>query len=432
MPPVTRGRAHRRAASILREEGAPNEVVAGHLLVSPADGDPIAIDALRVAARDTIGSGEAESAARLLERALAEQPTPEVYPELLAGLGQAEALAGLPRPPTRLQEAISAAEEPERRAELALAQGRALVAQGSYEDAAAALAAGLGEFTQPDAPVIDELTSAFISASSQVPHLVDQALDRRREMLGRLDGQPDTGQRLALAQTVIHDGLRGDQRATVRKLADLAWSEGALLDPRPPDDTSFSALTASLLMVDELERELEICEAALAVARDREAPLAYATVSHSKAWADSSADRSPTPQPARRRRWTRVAMGRTRSVRPTALSRAVTCWRVSSTRPRRALAIVDDERVQDKIRHPFLIDVRAQLRLAQHRPEEALADAMQAGRVLESNLGVTNPGVVAWRSTAALAHLALGQPVRPKRWQPKNSSARSESGSRAW
>ena len=54
------------------------------------------------------------------------------------------------------------------------------------------------------------------------------------------------------------------------------------------------------------------------------------------------------------------------------------------------------------------LEVRAQLRLAEHRPDEALRDALQAGSVLEARLPAASPGAVPWRSTAALAHLALG------------------------
>jgi DNA-binding CsgD family transcriptional regulator len=57
---------------------------------------------------------------------------------------------------------------------------------------------------------------------------------------------------------------------------------------------------------------------------------------------------------------------------------------------------------------PALLDARAQLRLAQARPGEALADAVEAGRRSETHDGPAAPGAVAWRSTAALAHLALG------------------------
>lgn len=63
---------------------------------------------------------------------------------------------------------------------------------------------------------------------------------------------------------------------------------------------------------------------------------------------------------------------------------------------------------------PLLLVVRAQLRPAQHRPPEALQDASQAGLMLESEFANAGPGAVPWRSTAALAHLARGEPDRAR------------------
>src|SRR5204862_8268002 len=52
---------------------------------------------------------------------------------------------------------------------------------------------------------------------------------------------------------------------------------------------------------------------------------------------------------------------------------------------------------------------RGALRLAQHRPAEALADLMAAAEGWRG-LGVTNPAIASWRPAAAAAHRALGQP----------------------
>lgn len=59
---------------------------------------------------------------------------------------------------------------------------------------------------------------------------------------------------------------------------------------------------------------------------------------------------------------------------------------------------------------PVLLDVRAQLRLAQGRPAEALVDALEAGRRALAVGDDPGAGVVSWRSTAALARLALDEP----------------------
>lgn len=408
IPPLTRGRAHRLAATILREDGAPAEAVVAHLLVAPPDHDPLAIADLRVAARDALASGEPDSAVRLLERALAERPSAETYPDVLAELGQAEALAGLPQAPDRLRDAISITDEPVRRAQLALTQGHALISQASYRDATVALDRGLRELGGADPRLADELDSALIVAGALVPDMVEQAFDRRQSMLERLGDSPSPGQRMALATSVVQDSMRGSPRSSVRRLADLAWGDGALRDADPEDELGFSSLTGALLFADELEREIEICDAALAAARDRDLPLAYATVSHSRVWAvyergqitEARAEaKAALDAPSDGDHHVRTAYG------------ALACCDLLTGRleqAERAVAIVEDGDVRLTIRHPFLLEVRAQLRLAQHRPREALQDALYAGSELESDFGVANPGVVAWRSTAALAHLALG------------------------
>ncbi len=79
------------------------------------------------------------------------------------------------------------------------------------------------------------------------------------------------------------------------------------------------------------------------------------------------------------------------------------------------LSILDQPAAVEDVELPVLLDVRAQLRLAQIRPHDALADAMEAGRRCLLGRGDVGPGVLAWRSTAALAHLALGEPTAAAR-----------------
>jgi DNA-binding CsgD family transcriptional regulator len=52
---------------------------------------------------------------------------------------------------------------------------------------------------------------------------------------------------------------------------------------------------------------------------------------------------------------------------------------------------------------------RSELRLAQHRPDEALADAAAAAVAVEALFPGVSPVAVGWRPAAASAHLALGQ-----------------------
>ena len=412
MSPLARGRTHRRAAMIIREHGAESDAVAEHLLAAPPESDPNAVDALRVAAQKDIDAGNVGGAVRLLSRALEEQPTATLYPAVVAELGQAEARAGLPQASERLQEAIGVTDDPARRAELALTRGKVLLAQNNAREAAAVFDSGRRELGGRAEPLAEELEAAQVWAASLVPELADDAVRRCRRMVEQLAGPPSPTQCIALAHTAMLDALRGQTRAEARQLAELAWSDGRMLEDEHGGDTSLPSLAAALLFMDELERVLEICEAIGADSEERSGWIAPATIGSLRAWPlyergqidKAAADAqialdAPDPGP----RIGRTAYG------------ALACcmlMRGQLEQADQALALIADEEREASIHHPFLLEVRAQVRLAQRRPEEAFEDALRAGDALESDFGVANPGASAWRSTAALAQLAMGHSDR--------------------
>jgi DNA-binding CsgD family transcriptional regulator/tetratricopeptide (TPR) repeat protein len=409
MSPLARARAHRHAALILTEEAAPAEAVAAHLLEAPSDGDPRSVETLRAVAGKAMVGGEARSAVRLLQRALAEQPETEVRRDVLAELGRAEAAAGLPDEVERLAGGISITDEPQLHAGLALGHGRALYAQGRYRHAADVLDAALDEFSGNHGGLADELEAAYISAASLTPELSDQARARRRKLLERLTGRPTVNQRAALAHAALQDGLRGEPRSQVRQLVELAWGDGALLEAEGTDPRSWTVASRALLFVDEIERAIEICDIAVADARSRHSPLAYAAAHDCRAWplyeqgriVDSLADAHAALDAGHD--------GNSTHLRSSSGALALChLQRGQLKEAEAAVKRIDDRTVRACPQQAHLLDVRAQLRLAQLRPEEALNDAIQAGHRLESDFGATSPGAVAWRSTAALAHLALG------------------------
>ena len=75
-----RERLHRDAAAILRRRGAPADQVAAHVMHTEPAGDPVAVELLRDAARDSLALGDAVGAAWLLSRALNEPPAPATVP----------------------------------------------------------------------------------------------------------------------------------------------------------------------------------------------------------------------------------------------------------------------------------------------------------------------------------------------------------------
>lgn len=213
------------------------------------------------------------------------------------------------------------------------------------------------------------------------------------------------GPRATAAHLALQKSLADGHRESVLDLADLAWGDGALLES-DGDAEAWPAVAGSLLFVDELERAVEVAEAATGSGRAVGPPGA-----------------------ARWQGWSLYHQGRVTSALAVAeAARAayrgdpaarglIAACRLAQGRleeAEAALAMVPDGEGIEAIDAPMLLDLRAQLRLAQLRPGEALADALEAGRLARASWGVMGPGVVAWRSTAALARLALGEGRRAR------------------
>ena len=129
-----RARAHREAARLLHDAGAPPERVAEHLLAAEPAGDGWVVDRLADAGRRAAASGAPESAAVLLRRALAEPPPGDPF-RLLLECGLAEANAGEPGWYAHLQSAMAAAGDGGTRAAVALTTAQALLREQRPEEA---------------------------------------------------------------------------------------------------------------------------------------------------------------------------------------------------------------------------------------------------------------------------------------------------------
>lgn len=410
MSPLARGQAHRRAAEILIEHDAPEEEIAAHLLMAPPDSDPQALALLRAAARKALASGAADTAVRILERALAEHPASDTYSEILGELGEAEQQAGRPEAVDRLHDAIEVTAEAPRRAQLALSQSKALYDQGRYRESAEALAGALADPDGCDDDLVHELKAAYIAAASFVPGLRDELGAYRAELVALTD-ELAMSQRRAFAHLALLGAKRGEDRALITDLAERAWGNGRLLVDDSPHRRSWPLVAGALLFVDELERDIEICDAALVATRESDSTTGSALASYCRAWplykqgriveALAEARAALDARPAYWQMHVRTAYG------------AIAACHIARGELEHAetdLLIVGDPQLRGTTHVPLLLDLRAQLRLAQVRPQEALADALEAGRLSESQFGMSSPGALSWRSTAAAAHLAMGEP----------------------
>lgn len=381
--PSERAQAHLRAARILAEQKADSELIAEHLLEAPAVDDPAAAAVLREAAEAAVRRAEPERAIRLLGRALAEHPPQALRSELLA--------------------------------ELALAHGQALHAQGEFRAAADALHAGLAELDD-EADLAGQLRAAYIEAAALVGELGTEALEARDRLIAdQAEGLPPYA-RAAIAHTLVLDGLQGAPRASVRELAELAWGDGALLQSRDRAAFSVPLVAIGLVMADDLELALEICDAALDSGGDDALPAAHELIAFARAWALFEQGRITEAQAAANTALEGVpSRGQGHSQSALALLARCAIERGDLAQAESVLAAIECHGSPDSVRRALLLDVRAQLRLAQHRPQDALEDALHAGAVLSEQLPDASPGWIAWRSTAALAHLALGAPEEARK-----------------
>jgi DNA-binding CsgD family transcriptional regulator len=415
MPSLERGQAHRLAARILRTDHASDEAVAAHLLLAPAAADPRAVEVLRSAARTSAANGAADDAVRLLRRAIEEGPPADVYPDLMYELAHAETRAGLAEASQSIDDAMGVAREPGQRARLALLRSSDLRDQGEHADAARILRSVIDRHDLGDADLVDDLEAAYMASALAVPELRAEARASAEMLMSQVDGNATPNQRAAIAHAAVHDAVRNERREAVRAMADLAWGKGALLAADGPGGSSWPLVSRALLVVDELERAIEICDDASAAADELDSPAGAVNASYCRAWplyeqgriaeALADAEAAVDARPDVSEISTHTGYG--------AIA-AAHIQRGELDGAERALSSIEDLRVRQSAHLPFLLEIRAQLRLEQLQPQEALSDATEAGRLWRARFGVDTPGALPCRTTAALAHIALGDAERAR------------------
>jgi DNA-binding CsgD family transcriptional regulator len=411
IPASERSGRHRDAARLLYAEGVDAEHVAAHLLLGRAEGDPWVVDHLREAAREASSRAAPQSAIRYLERALTEPPFEEVRPRVMAELGRAEAAAGLPVAAKHLRAAMASASERRDRAELALALGQALYAQGVHDEAASAFEEGLHELIPGDPEsreLHDELQTGYVATASIVPALQAKAVKRSAELLAAPPDEPIThGRRLLLAQAAVHASFAGEPAEKVLELGERGWDDGRLLETETSDGVGWSLLTAAFCLAGDLERSVDVSDAALADARRRDAPIAFATASYVRClpqlWqgrvSDAVAD-VELARGARRFGWRQFARA--------AAAHYCLCLIETGDFEKAESVLTEDRGLEAILDLEDVIRIYAlsELRLNQGQHQEALDTALRAGAAAEASVPFL--GYCPWRSVAAQALLALG------------------------
>ena len=263
---VERDAAHRSAAELLLQAGAPPESAAGHLLRVAPRADPFVVSTLRQAAERSLAQGAAEAAVGYLTRALEEQIDPAARAEVLVELGLAERRTNGPAAADHLRAGLELLADPRRRGEVALELGRALWFTDRIADALAVIEQALGEVDRERDPDLYELLVAeLISSAWWNP----QTYPIAEAAIGELDLDAlhgGLGSEILLATIAIYEFRLALRRELTVELARRALASGNLLASSP---IAFLYAVVTLFRSGLLDEAVSIFNQAIAQARRR-------------------------------------------------------------------------------------------------------------------------------------------------------------------
>jgi DNA-binding CsgD family transcriptional regulator len=410
LTPGERSRAHAAAASLLQGAGAPAKRVAAHLLNTGPVNVGWAVDALRDSAAGETERGAPETAARYLERALAEPVEGETRGQLLLDLARAEATIGDARAADRLNGALEVLASGRERANALYMLGRALYTGGRHQEAGEAIERALEELTDADDETLArELRAAHFAMSIIETSLAPKAIEMMASAVAPT-GQPTTpGERALLAQLAMEAVKNGHSAPVARDLALRAWDDGRFIEDDTCDGVIWPLLTWVFRCVDDLDTSDMIARAALEDAHRRGSAVGFATASWS--WGTGMIFRGRLREgismveravEARRHGWQMFGV----IVQAAAAVGYVDLNELDVAESLVAeVAGVSEETSRE---YPYLLWARARLRLARGDPEGSLEDWLEAGRALVEHGHTPNPAPIPWRGWAAIAAAQTG------------------------
>jgi DNA-binding CsgD family transcriptional regulator len=408
LPPGQRAGLHAAAARALANEGASAHRIAAHLLATDPAGDDRVVDSLLSAARTATANGAPDSAVAYLRRALAEPPSGRLRPDVLLELGFAESYAGDPQAAAHLQAALDIAPATTAQVSITLALGRMLQIGGRNRESLEVFDRTRARLGATDRSAALTLEGAALGAAQFDAETADDAAPRIARLRRLAEEEPGVPPSVfgMLAVAAVSANEPAD---VVARLALRALDGAPKLLPEAVDRPPFFYHACNALAFAERYQEaLSRFDEALADARRLGslphvlALSCYRALHHLRIGnlADAEAD-------------ARVALET--GPRLPGLHAAVALAALLETLAERGdfdAADAADERYRLAEQFPttmqagWLIASRGRLRLAERRPAAALSDLLAAGDLF-ARLRSPSP-TIAWRSDAALAHLALG------------------------
>jgi DNA-binding CsgD family transcriptional regulator len=408
LPAAEHHRAHRQAALLLDVEGGPPDRVAAHLVLTERLGDERVVEVLRAAARQAVARGAVEEAARYLRRALEEPPTPCLRAEVLFELGSLAAQIRMDDAYRYLEQALELAVDVRHRAEIALELARVMGIARDTRGALEVLDRAVTDVGDADLDLRVRLEAEYVSVARRYPATREKASRRLRALAEH--AEPGSLAGCVLLANLAADALEEEGAVDeATRLAGAALRADRLLDAGEIDVALMAS--AVLMSTDQMDAAWRAWNAELERARRSGSVVGFAAAATVRAClayrcgqlADAEAD-------------ARLADDVHREHHLDLLRRYSLAFLIGALVERgetqTAAERLDDSTVPMNL--ALLLDSRARLRCAQGRFTDAVEDFLECGRRLATR-GTHHPGMLPWRSNAALALLHLDQPGEARR-----------------
>jgi DNA-binding CsgD family transcriptional regulator/tetratricopeptide (TPR) repeat protein len=410
--PAERGLRHADAARLLYDRGAPPEQVAAQILLTGELTDPWVLDQLQHAASSALAMGAPRNAVAYLRRAL---EVPEIESErgsLLAQLGRAEMLSGLPEAADHLEEAVRLTTDRDEHARVAIMLAQLLKYTGRVPRAVELLSGIPPAHDQ----TLNERAQTEMLSGALMSHPAHQQLADR---IGRLEdrgGHAESDRERLELIVLAFEGMNVNRPRA--ELIDL------LTRARPdPDSQDYGALlppgvmtaAATFTYLDEFDQADKICTsvversrrrgalAALLIALSMRAQIEYRRGDLEGTLADASAAFALATEV--------TAISAAPRLHPLAMINFVAVEQQRSEAELQELLETTDDSLHRDMRHTLhgalTVLSYARLLLALGRADEALDQLLELG-ALPATFATRAPAFLAWRSDAALIMHQLG------------------------
>lgn len=389
---------HRRAAELVGADGGDTDQVAAHLLRTDPAGDPWVAAMLADGGAGALDRGDPGAAVDLLRRAVREPPPVDARGSMLVALARAETIAGSPSAVEAFRRALDHVSARGDRLEAWHGLSRRLYLRGDHRMAATVAAQGRSELPPGD-PAGERLLAAELSAASIVPELAPDTVARTAALIA---GDPPSDPAL-LALMIGQQGWTADRLDLIPGRAMTAVAADPLVDASS-GGIALSFVAGALNWVDEPVLARRLLDAGLERVAEIGDPLAEVSLRACRAWSCVYVGD--------------LAAARRDLAAITSLNAFGWAEGEGLAGPPRIMMALETADIQGArsalaaspaVFNPGLPWFEGAVAHAAGDPAAALDAFERAGEVLEGVLGLRNPTVLAWRSSAALAAASLGR-----------------------